>query len=184
MLDNIKAELQAFGKYVVQQSRTNLTKQKHNVSKNLYNSIRYDLEEKKDSFSLSFIMDEYGTFLDRGVRGSNPSLVDNNKTGKKGVQKGGNSPYSYKSKRPPMQPLADWAKARNIRLRDKKGRFKKGNYRTIGFILQRSIFAQGIKPTMFFTKPFEVAFERYKKGIKKSFMQDIIDLIKNNNGKN
>ena len=106
MLDNIKAELQAFGKYVVQQSRTNLTKQKHNVSKNLYNSIRYDLEEKKDSF------------------------------------------------------------------------------RTIGFILQRSIFAQGIKPTMFFTKPFEVAFERYKKGIKKSFMQDIIDLIKNNNGKN
>ena len=184
MLDNIKAELQAFGKYVVQQSRTNLTKQKHNVSKNLYNSIRYDLEEKKDSFSLSFIMDEYGTFLDRGVRGSNPSLVDNNKTGKKGIQKGGISPYSYKSKRPPMQPLADWAKARNIRLRDKKGRFKKGNYRTIGFILQRSIFAQGIKPTMFFTKPFEVAFERYKKGIKKSFMQDIIDLIKNNNGKN
>ena len=81
-----------------------------------------------------------------------------------------------------MQPLADWAKKRNIRLRDKKGRFKKGNYRTIGFILQKSIFAQGIKPTMFFTKPFEVAFKRYKKGIKKSLMQDIIDLIKNNNG--
>ena len=31
MLENIKAELQAFGKYVVQQSRTNLTKQKRNV---------------------------------------------------------------------------------------------------------------------------------------------------------
>jgi len=184
MLENIKAELQAFGKYVVQQSRTNLTKQKRNVSKNLYNSIEYTLEEKDNSFFLNFIMDEYGTFLDKGVKGANPSLVDNKKTGKKGVQKGGNSPYSYKTKRPPMQPLADWAKKRNIRLRDEKGRFKKGNYRTIGFILQRSIFAQGIKPSLFFTKPFEVAFERYKKGIKKSFMQDIIDLIKNNNGKN
>ena len=43
MLENIKAELQAFGKYVVQQSRTNLTKQKRNVSKNLYNSIEYTL---------------------------------------------------------------------------------------------------------------------------------------------
>ena len=175
MLNKIKAELQAFGKYVVQQSRSNLTKQKRNVSKNLYNSLKYNLQEKDNSFFLSFIMDEYGTFLDRGVRGADPSLVKN------GKQKGANSPYSYKTKKPPMQPLADWAKKRNIRLRDEKGRFKKGNYRTIGFILQRSIFAQGIKPSLFFTKPFDVAFKRYKKGIKKSFMQDIIDLIKNNN---
>tara|TARA_R100000544_G_scaffold36023_1_gene23823 strand:+ start:1622 stop:2152 length:531 start_codon:yes stop_codon:yes gene_type:complete len=175
MLNKIKAELQAFGKYVVQQSRSNLTKQKRNVSKNLYNSLKYNLQEKDNSFFLSFIMDEYGTFLDRGVRGADPSLVKN------GKQKGADSPYSYKTKKPPMQPLADWAKKRNIRLRDEKGRFKKGNYRTIGFILQRSIFAQGIKPSLFFTKPFDVAFKRYKKGIKKSFMQDIIDLIKNNN---
>ena len=181
MLKNLQTELQSFGKYVVQQSRSNLTKQKHNVSKDLYNSIHYKLEENNGNFDLAFIMDEYGTFLDKGVKGANPSLVDNKETGKKGIQKGGNSPYSYKNKRPPMQPLADWAKKRNIRLRDEKGRFKKGNYRTIGFILQKSIFAQGIKPSLFFTKPFEVAFERYKKGIKKSFMQDLIDIIKNNN---
>ena len=178
MLKNLQAELQAFGKYVVQQSRSNLTKQKHNVSKNIYNSIHYDLTEKNDDYTLSFIMDEYGTFLDKGVKGANPSLVDNNKTGKKGIQKAPNSPYSYKTKRPPMQPLADWAKKRNIRLRDEKGRFKKGNYRTIGFILQRSIFAQGMKPTMFFTKPFEVAFERYKKGINKTLIEDLIDIFK------
>jgi hypothetical protein len=36
----------------------------------------------------------------------------------------------YTNKKPPMQPLADWAKARNIRLRDEKGRYKKGNYKT------------------------------------------------------
>jgi hypothetical protein len=172
MLNNLQAELQAFGKYVVQQSRSNLTKQKHNVSKNLYNSIHYDLTEKNDDYTLSFIMDEYGTFLDKGVKGANPSLVKN------GKQKAPNSPYSYKSKRPPMQPLADWAKKRNIRLRDKEGKFKKGNYRTIGFILQRSIFAQGMKPTMFFTKPFEVAFERYKKGINKTLIEDLIDIFK------
>lgn len=178
MLKNLQKELQSFGKYVVQQSRSNLTKQKHNVTRDLYDSIHYDLTEKNGNYDLAFIMDEYGTFLDKGVKGANPSLV------KDGKQKGRNSPYSFRNKRPPMQPLADWAKKRNIRLRDEKGRFKKGNYRTIGFILQRSIFAQGIKPSLFFTKPFEVAFERYKKGIKKSFMQDIIDLIKNNNGKN
>ena len=175
MLKNLQAELQAFGKYVVQQSRSNLTKQKHNVSKGLYNSIGYKITEENGKFDLTFVMDEYGTFLDKGVKGANPSLVKN------GRQKGGNSPYSYKSKRPPMQPLADWAKKRNIRLRDKKGKFKKGNYRTIGFILQRSIYAQGIKPSMFFTKPFTAAFERYPELLSKSFLQDIIDILKQTN---
>ena len=118
-------------------------------------------------------------FLDKGVKGANPSLVKN------GKQKGGNSPFSYKSKRPPMQPLADWAKKRNIRLRDEKGKYKKGNYKTIGFILQRSIFAQGIKPSFFFTKAFDNAFKRYPKLLTEAFLQDIIDILKdNNNGKN
>jgi len=175
MLKNLQTELQSFGKYVVQQSRSNLTKQKHNVSKDLYNSIQYKLDEKNGNFDLAFIMDEYGTFLDKGVKGANPSLV------KGGKQKGGNSPYSFKNKRPPMQPIADWAKKRNIRLRDKEGKFKKGNYRTIGFILQRSIFAQGIKPSMFFTKPFLAAFDRYPELLSKAFAQDITDIFKNNN---
>ena len=175
MLKNLQTELQSFGKYVVQQSRSNLTKQKHNVSKDLYNSIHYDLTEKNGNYDLAFIMDEYGTFLDKGVKGANPSLV------KGGKQKGGNSPYSFRNKRPPMQPIADWAKKRNIRLRDKEGKFKKGNYRTIGFILQRSIFAQGIKPSMFFTKPFLAAFDRYPELLSKAFAQDITDILKDNN---
>ena len=175
MLKNLQTELQSFGKYVVQQSRSNLTKQKHNVRRDLYNSIHYDLTEKNGNYDLAFIMDEYGTFLDKGVKGANPSLV------KGGKQKGGNSPYSFRNKRPPMQPIADWAKKRNIRLRDKEGKFKKGNYRTIGFILQRSIFAQGIKPSMFFTKPFLAAFDRYPELLSKAFAQDIIDILKDNN---
>jgi|TARA_R110000744_G_scaffold56031_2_gene118235 hypothetical protein len=176
MLKNIQADLQKFGRYVVQQSRSNLTKQKRNVSKNLYNSLKYDLESKNDDFTLSFIMDEYGTFLDKGVKGTKSNYIENAK-----------SPYSYRNKKPPMQPLADWAKKRNIRLRQYKivdgkrvstGKFAKGNYRTIGFILQKSIFEKGIKASMFFTKPFEVAFERYKENISKTFIEDIIDLIK------
>ncbi len=33
-------------------------------------------------------MDEYGTFLDKGVKGANPSLVDNKKQVKKEYKKG------------------------------------------------------------------------------------------------
>ena len=174
MLKNVKAQLQAFGKYVVQQSRSNLTKQKHNVSKGLYNSLRYNIAEENRDLLLTFSMDDYGTFLDKGVKGAKPTSV------KRGVQKAPNSPYSYKAKMPPMQDIKLWAKAKNIRLRDSAGKFSKGNYNTIAFILQKRIFAQGIKPTMFFTKPFNAAFKKYPDLIKDAYALDLIEEIKEN----
>ena len=92
MLKNLQTELQSFGKYVVQQSRTNLTKGKHNVDKRLYRSLDYKISESNDIYSLQFLMEDYGMFIDKGVRGANPSLVKN------GKQKGSNSPYSFKFK--------------------------------------------------------------------------------------
>jgi hypothetical protein len=135
--------LNKFAKYVIQQSRTNLTKGKKNVDKTLYNSLSFEQKQNQDIFSLDMFMMDYGKFQDKGVNGKNKSY---------------GSIYSFRNKKPPMQPLADWAKARNIRLRDEKGRYKKGNYRTIGFILQKSIYEKGIKPSLFFTKPFEKAW--------------------------
>lgn len=76
-----------------------------------------------------------------------------------------------------MQPLADWAKARNIRLRDEKGKYKKGDYKTIGFILQNSIYKKGIKPSLFFTKPFEKAFDNLPEELIKNFGLDLDDLL-------
>ena len=119
-------------------------------------------------------MEEYGTFLDKGVKGARPSSV------LRGKQKAPNSPYSFKVKRPPMRPLLDWAKRRNIRLRDSKGRFSKGSYRTIAFILQRRIFAQGIKPSLFFTKPFIAAFNKYPNLIRDAYGKDLIEEITEN----
>ena len=115
MLKNVQKELQAFGKYVVQQSRSNLTKQKHNVTRDLYNSLGYNIIEKNRDFFLTFIMDEYGTFLDKGVKGARPSSV------LRGKQKAPNSPYSYKVKRPPMQPLARLGKKKKYKIK----RFKR-----------------------------------------------------------
>ena len=162
MLNNVKDSLNKFAKYVVQQSRTNLTKGKKNVSKSLYNSIDYDLTVSPNSFSLSFIMDEYGMYQDKGVSGT---------------EKKYNTPFKYTNKMPPIKPLADWAKFKNIRLRDAKGKFAKGNYKTIGFLISRSIYRKGIKPSLFFTKPFEKAFDRLPPDIIKNFGLDLDDFF-------
>jgi hypothetical protein len=47
--------------------------------------------------------------------------------------------------------IAVWAKRKGIRLRDEKGKYKKGNYNTIAQIIAGNIYNRGIKPTMFFS---------------------------------
>lgn len=173
-LKNARLAIDRFRKYVIQQSRNNLTKQKHNVNKSLYNSLTSEVVSDKNYFLIGFNMNIYGKFLDKGVKGANPSLVKN------GKQKAPNSEYRFKNKQPPVKPLAEWAKKKNIRLRDEKGQYKKGNYKTIGFILSRRIFAQGIKPSLFFTKPFEDGLKKYiSKDIMNGFGGDIDTIIDN-----
>ena len=162
MLNNLNSNLNKFAKYVVQQSRSNLTKGRKNASKSLYKSIQAKTSTGANSFSLAFIMDEYGMYQDKGVSGT---------------QKKYNTPFKYTNKMPPIKPLADWAKFKNIRLRNAKGQFAKGNYKTIGFLISRSIYRKGIKPSLFFTKPFEKAFLNLPNQVVEAFALDIKDLL-------
>ena len=149
----------------------------------LFKTLKKDLTLEQNIFLLDFIMEDYGKFQDAGVWGAKPSLVTTKKY--KGKQKGRSNnsifigangiknKFSYTSKMPPLQPLINWAKYKNIRFRDEKGQFKKGNYRTIGFWLQKRIFAQGIKPTQFFSKAFRKAFKRLPSELLEAFKIDV-----------
>ncbi len=161
MLETQQA-LEDFKKYVIQQARTNLTKGKKNVDGNLYKSLQGFVEKSPAGFRLYFEMEDYGMFQDKGVSGTKKKY---------------NTPFSYKSKMPPIKPLQLWAKKRNIRLRDNKGKFKKGSYKTIGFLIARSIFEKGIKPSLFFTKPFERAFKQLPEELREAFGKDINNLL-------
>ena len=146
MLTNTKESLEKFRKFVAQQSRSRLSKAKKNDSKGLYKKLDGVLKVSPNSFKLSWDLG-YGNFQDKGVSGT---------------EKKYDTPYSYKSKMPPIKPLADWAKRKGIKLRDEKGKFKKGGYKTLGFLIARSIQRKGIKPSLFFTKPFKQAFRSYQ----------------------
>ena len=50
-------------------------------------------------------------------------------------------------------------------------------YKTIGFILAKSIFEKGIKASFFFTKPFEQGFEKLPNELVDKFALDIDDLL-------
>ena len=169
-LKNLETELNNFGKYVVQQSRSNLTKKKHNATKELYNSIGYFVDKTAQGYKLSFQMEDYGMFQDRGVKGVKSNYVVNK-----------NSPFSYKQNSNLIGleyhtgVFAKFAKRMGMQPRNKKGQF--GSYKTMGYILARSIKNKGIKASMFFTKPFEQAFKRLPEDLAETLAKDITNNI-------
>lgn len=169
---NVQEALNKFGKGVVKQSRSSLTRQRKNVDKTLWNSLAFNLDVGKNSFRIEFKMEDYGPFQDEGVKGANPSLVKN------GVQKAPSSRFAFKNKRPPTKPLQDWIKKKGIRFRDAKGRFKKGGSKTLAYLISRSIYAQGIKPSRFFTRSFETQFDKLPEQLVEAFNLDLDDFIK------
>ena len=161
-LENTREILREFGKYVVKQSRSNLSRgvkgRSRNVSKKLYSSIKYDILEYGKYIIMNFLMEDYGSFVDKGVSGTKRKYA---------------TPFSYKSKKPPLKNILGWVKARKFRFRDKKGKFTKGTYRNIAFVLQNSIYEKGFKPSLFFTRPFEIGLQRFREDIVDAFIKDI-----------
>jgi len=167
MFAKTQDELNKFAKYVIQQARTNLTKGKRNASKRLYDSLDYKLTVGQKSFSLEFIMEDYGMFLDEGVRGSESVYPES-----------ANSRFEFSGrfKMIPTASIDKWVVKRGIKgVRDEKGRFI--NRQSLKYAIATSIYQKGIKASMFFTKPFEKAFLNLPPELIEAFALDIDDLL-------
>ena len=170
MLSNVHDELNRFAKYVISQSRANLTRGKKNVTRELYDSLKGNVKVSKNSFQLSFLMEDYGVFQDKGVRGKTSSA------------KAPNSPFRFGTgtgkKGGLTKGIDKWVRRRGFQFRDKKtGRFM--SYESTAFLITRSIYNKGMKPSLFFTKPFEKAFKNIDQDLIKAFKLDVEQLMKN-----
>ena len=116
-LKETKQILNTFAKYVIQQSRSNLSKSKKNVSKALYDSLDYEIMANKDFVELSFSMLEYGQYQDQGVSGTKKKY---------------NTPFKYTNKRPPAKAFDKWTVRKGIAPRGEGGKFQKRNTKNIG----------------------------------------------------
>ncbi len=155
----ISAVLIKFGKYVVQQARSNLTKGKHNFSKELYSSIKYNIYYSGDKFSLVFSMEDYGQFQDQGVKGAGgtrnttSSFNRKNNKGKIWKQKAPNSPFQFKDKKPPVSAFKQWAESKGLN----------------PYAVRESVYRQGIPATKFFSTPFRLGFNKLPSEIVEAF---------------
>ena len=158
-MSEFKKALEKYAKYVIQQSRSNLTKKKNNASKQLYNSLEYKIQGDK----ISFLSEDYGEYLDKGVKGAKSTYPESSA-----------SPFKYTTKQPPSKVFDKWSIRKGIAPRDSKGRFV--SRQSLNFLIARSIKNKGIRATLFFTKPFERGLDLYGDEIVAGFLEDKLDL--------
>jgi hypothetical protein len=160
--------LEAFLKYTVSQAKANLTRRKKNSTRALYDSLDYEYNVSKNSFSASITALDYGEFQDKGVSGKKKKY---------------NTPYSYKDKMPPASAFDKWIVRKGIAPRNEQGQFQ--TRKGIAFAIARSVFINGIKPSRFLSDPFEKGFKRLPDEIIEAFGLDVETFLKQiiNNGK-
>ena len=176
--------LERWARFIISESKNNLLRSGKKDGK-LYKSFNYKVDKDDNGFKLEIYAEDYAKFIDLGVKGADPNIItewtkNRGKPGSKsvrskpiqGIQKAPNSPFSYSSKYPPATNISSWAKKNNFRLRDDKGRFVRGGYKAIGFVLSKFIFAQGIRPTMFLTNAVNTSMARYAGALAVEIAQD------------
>lgn len=154
----LQIELEKFRDYVIEQAKNNLSRLGKDGGK-LYDSIEGRVQANDNSFEMEFTMEDYGIFQDKGVSGKERKY---------------NTEFSYKDKMPPPRAFDKWIVRKGIAPR-KQGKFQ--SRKGLQFAIAKSVFKNGIKPSLFFTKPFEQAYKQLPDNLIEAFGLDAVKLF-------
>ena len=146
--ENTRLALDKFGKYLVAESRKNLTKKKKNVTGNLYKSLDYEIITGPNSLDFDFLMEEYGEWVDKGRKAG---------------------------KMPPFGAIYAWTARRRLQFKDNKGKFL--SYAETARKVMIKIKAKGIEPSEFYSRPFKLGFEKLPTEIQQAYGLDVEDFL-------
>ena len=146
--ENTQKALNKFGKYLVKESRKNLTRKKKNVSNSLYNSLDYKIKAMPNSFEFDFLMNEYGEWVDKGRKAG---------------------------KNPPFSPLRKWVEDRRIQFRSNKGKFQ--TYDQTAWAIVKSIGKKGIPASNFYSRPFQLGYKKLPNEIVDAYALDVEEFL-------
>jgi hypothetical protein len=166
--EKVNKTIQMFRDYVIREAKDNLKRTGHNNTSSLANSIKGEVVTEDDYTIVGFTMANYGMFVDQGVKGKTSSTRAPNSDFKFGSGTGKKGGLT--------QGIQKWVKQKGFQFRDKRGRFM--SYDSTAYLITRSIFHKGIKPSLFFTKPFEAGYKKYiDTDLVKAFGQDVETIV-------
>lgn len=147
VLNNLAADIV----YCLQQNITN-----HNIKDTgkLANSIRMPISVFGTTLTATLYLEDYFDYINKGVKGAGGTRKTDGETAFTGpkipqtqknapwIIRAPNSPYSFKTKRPPISKLRQWCQKRNLPV----------------FAVQEKVFRQGIKPRPFYDECIQQSF--------------------------
>jgi hypothetical protein len=173
--EQIYKALDRFVKHVTSRAKANLTNKDRNVSRRLYDSIKGEITINSERTTVKFFMEKYGDYQDQGVKGKNSSA------------KAPNSPFKFGSGRGKQggltKAIEKWVEARRFQFRQidpktKKSTGKFMSYRATAWVITRSIYSKGLKPTLFFTKPYQAALKNLPDELAQEYGLEVKKLFK------
>ena len=172
MTTRVEKEFNLFGKRVIKQARTSLTKKKTNATKELYNSMRYETKVfKSGALEFDFFMADYGKFIDEGVQGVGGTKAN----GERWKVKKSTGRFKYKpgggKNKPSPKHFSKWLTIKGKGVRDAKGRFIPR--KSAQFAVANAVYHQGIEQRDFFRRSFELAYQKLPEDITRAYANDL-----------
>ena len=177
----IENYLNIVGGNVIQQAKANLRKAKKGGGK-LERSLKAIVKPTKTGYVLQFMMEDYGTFVDKGVKGTGGKLKGKSWSGRRWYidywGKRRDSPYKYGSgtgaKGGLTKVIASFVRKKNINKSDISGKYLSA--KGIKIAIVKTIWGKGIHGISFFQKPLELAIKAIEgSGMLDAIKQEILD---------
>jgi len=154
---------------------------------NLESSLKYSINVNNDVYTLDFIMEDYGAFVDKGVSGAGGKI----KTGKHAGTYDGinqyknwksevlNTPYRFGSGRSSgsiYKGIGSFIRKKGLQPRNELGQFQT----TVGLkiAMVKVLWTKGIKGISFFQNALRVSYKNFQNRFATEFNLSVIDLIR------
>ncbi len=167
--------LNLFAKKVIKDAQGELSRQGKNTSGELSQSLDYTITKNQNGgLSLEFIGSNYAKFVDQGMQGKRSSAKAPLSPYRFGS---GSASGSWKSF---TASLDKWIVKKGLAgIRDEQGRFV--SRKSLRFLIQRSIYLYGVKPSFFFSNPIQANKIALTKEVALAYVSDSIDFLEQMN---
>tara|TARA_R100001530_G_scaffold121270_1_gene88692 strand:- start:37 stop:615 length:579 start_codon:yes stop_codon:yes gene_type:complete len=182
---NIERYLTSFGKEVIRGSKAALSKAGKGGG-NLENSLKFKVVADSKGFEVNFFMADYGTFVDKGVKGAGGEIKSGKHKGSYGGRrhyvtwdgKRKDSPYQFGSGKGTgsiYKGIGSFIRKKGLQPRSEGGQYMT----TLGLkiAIVKVLWIKGIHGISFFQKPLGHAWKTFGKGLLKNLGKDIVTTV-------
>lgn len=158
--EKTKLILDEFGKQFIDAYRSGLDAKNANASRDLYNSLNFEIKLGEQSISLDILLNDYWKYLEYGCKGEESSYPE----------------AYYPAHFPPTSAIEEWIQKKPVIPEQRNGKLP--TQKQLAFLIARSIYNQGIEPRFIFRDAGESVWEQLKDALEDAITKDVKNNIK------